>query len=656
MIPTIKKICLVKKIQSAARLGFVSARSASNARLPHIAQRRGPPALRGCVDKAYGCRDVRRIHRHTKSACCVIEKNEKHPRGWGKGLCNTSLHAVTQYTDFVYDLVGDGRGFCGILGDLGGLAMEKVKMLLLVGVLWLSAACYMELQIPRTNPADAKFAVGQPCQQNEDCSAYTVCVQNQCAKCKTTQECGAGRLCNAGRCVADPSAEVSPPEGSSPDGSVPDGSPPEVPVVPESIVPTLPKFCAVGSSISAGCILKGTYNEDLTLTANLKWLLSGVVQIGDGQTPVTLTVAAGVQVLAVQGSNASLVINTNAKLIAEGTAAKPIVFSTTDRTPDPGAWGGLLLLGKAKQNQCDADKLTPCMATYAATKTTYGGAEDEDSSGRLRYVRIEYAGAGSIPALGLWAVGSKTSISYVQIHMSLSAGLSIRGGAVDLSYLVVSHAPTYGLRWEHGWRGKAQFGVIYQVDHNADAIIGHNNEGTPNAEPRSAPMLANFSLIGTTYALQRNGDGLSLHSGTTAKIFNLLIAPFTGICLRVADQATFDQAVQVGELTGHTLIDHSLLDPTCKTKFGGIPSATADLAAEEIFTKLHTNNRVEAVRLGSATNLLRFDFRPQVTSPALTGAASTLGDPFFQVVGYIGAMNATDTPWTQGWTNTELDG
>ncbi len=533
--------------------------------------------------------------------------------------------------------------------------MARCTLLLLGGVLWLSVACYMDLQVPRTNLADPKFAVGQACQQNEDCSAFTVCVQNQCAKCNTNQQCGPGRLCNAGRCIEAP-VEAPLPDGSLPDGSLPDGSPPDGTVVPEVITPTLPKFCATGSSVSVGCILKGTYTEDIELKGSFKWILNGVVQIGDGKKPVTLTIEAGAKVLAQQSTGVALVINNHAKIIAEGTATQPIVFTTSDRTPNPGAWGGILILGKAKQNQCDADKLDPCLATHAATTTTYGGTEDADSSGVLRYVRIEYAGAGATPALGLWAVGSNTTISHIQIHMSLAAGLSIRGGTVNLSHLLVSHAPIYGLHWRHGWRGKAQFGVIYQIREDADAMIGENNEVKPEAEPRSAPMLANFSLIGVSYPVPRNGDALSLNKGTTARIYNFLLAPFSGICFRIADPETLAQAVQADELTGKTIIDYSLLDPGCRAKFGGVLDSAGLSAAEQIFTKLHANNRVVLTNLTAVTNRQRFDFRPLAGSAALSGAAPALGDSFFQVVGYIGAMNATDTPWTQGWSNTAIDG
>ncbi|RMG17497.1 MAG: hypothetical protein D6729_08750, partial [Deltaproteobacteria bacterium] len=132
------------------------------------------------------------------------------------------------------------------------------------------------------------------------------------------------------------------------------------------------------------CVLSGTITDDITLTADKKWLLRGGVFIGDDVEETVLTIEPGTTIYGEERSTGFLVITRHSKIMAEGTPEAPIVF-TSSKAPGSrarGDWGGLILNGNAQVNTGDE--------AYGEGGTGwYGGTDDDDSSGVLRYVRVE---------------------------------------------------------------------------------------------------------------------------------------------------------------------------------------------------------------------------------------------------------------------------
>jgi hypothetical protein len=139
--------------------------------------------------------------------------------------------------------------------------------------------------------------------------------------------------------------------------------------------------------------LSGDLVESQTLTSDRTWILNGPVHVKAG---ATLTIEAGTTIKGTKSPAVGLlVIEPGAKIEAVGTADAPIVFTSMaepgDRTP--GDWGGLVVLGKAPINVPGGTANVEGIEVSAAT--TYGGSDPSDSSGTLRYVRIEFAGVSS---------------------------------------------------------------------------------------------------------------------------------------------------------------------------------------------------------------------------------------------------------------------
>ncbi len=297
------------------------------------------------------------------------------------------------------------------------------------------------------------------------------------------------------------------------------------------------------------CRLLGTITEDTLLTADKNWLIKGSVFIGSTNFPTVLTIEAGTVIKGDTATNSVLVISMGSKIIAEGTVEKPIVFTSAAPVGQrvAGDWGGVVINGKARQNQCIVSE-EPCMNMGAGLTWDYGGEDDEDDSGLLRYVRIEFAGRhisyyNELDGLTLHAVGSGTTIDHVQIHHSEDDGIAFFGGTVNVSHILVTGALDDGFDWTDGWRGKAQFIVVQQHSGRSDnGLEADNSQDSPESEPRSAPVLANMTLIGAPGSGEESDIGFLFRGGTSVQLYSSVATGFNEACMDVDDIETFDLA------------------------------------------------------------------------------------------------------------------
>jgi len=179
------------------------------------------------------------------------------------------------------------------------------------------------------------------------------------------------------------------------------------------------------------CVLSGVIEEDTLLTADNQYILSGGVFIGNDIDPVTLTIEPGTTLYGESATDGFLSIRRNAQIIAEGTAEAPIVF-TSSKEPGSrarGDWGGLIINGNAPINACADDGADFCEALGEGGTGFYGGTDPEDSSGVLKYVRVEFAGTlispdNELNGIAFLGVGSGTEVDFVQVHMNADDGAS----------------------------------------------------------------------------------------------------------------------------------------------------------------------------------------------------------------------------------------
>lgn len=218
--------------------------------------------------------------------------------------------------------------------------------------------------------------------------------------------------------------------------------------------------------------ITGNITSSQTWTTGKTYVLSGRVAVTAGNT---LTIQPGVVVKGEvgTGSNASaLVIARGAKINAVGTATSPIIFTTTadeivpgqiaspNLDPDlTGLWGGVLVLGKAKGSfGGDVTEIQIEGIPASDINGLYGGTENADNSGVIKYISIRHGGANigegnEINGLTLGAVGSGTVIENVEIIGNQDDGIEFFGGTVSIKNALVWNAGDDGFDTDQAWSG-----------------------------------------------------------------------------------------------------------------------------------------------------------------------------------------------------------
>jgi hypothetical protein len=282
-------------------------------------------------------------------------------------------------------------------------------------------------------------------------------------------------------------------------------------------------------NIPSSTTLTGTINTTTTLTADKVWTLKGYVYVTDG---AKLIIQPGTTIISDISEKGALCIERGAQIIAEGTATKPIVFTSGraagERTP--GDWGGIVILGRAKTNRTSEPTIE------GGIGRPFGGTNDLDNSGVLKYVRIEYAGIASMPnseinALTLGGVGSGTIIDNVQTIYANDDAFEFFGGTVNARNLYAFATADDDFDFDFGYTGTITNGVAKrdpQFVDNGDAGNGvecDNDGAGSSATPFTHPKLYNMVLIGpnTSTALANHNLGLRFRRATQFTIKNSVI-------------------------------------------------------------------------------------------------------------------------------------
>jgi len=376
----------------------------------------------------------------------------------------------------------------------------------------------------------------------------------------------------------------------------------------------------------------GSITSNTTWTANNTYLLSGAVFVRAG---ATLTIEPGTRIVGERSSTGTLVVDRGARLVASGTESNPMVF-TSDRPNGSrarGDWGGLIINGNAPLNVPGGQK------EGEGDTGLFGGTNANDSSGVLRYVRVEFAGIEFSPdnelnGIAFQGVGAATACDHLQVHYNLDDGFEWFGGTAACKYLVATGAGDDSFDWTDGWTGRGQFWVAQQKGDDADSGFESDNlSGAVDATPRSAPTIFNVTLVGDPGSANgtQSGNGMVLRVGTGGNLRNFIVLGFKQRGVDVRDRSI--QLAQDGTLVFGNAIVHG-------NGLGSLNGYTGWANVSE-----------DNPQLGDPYNLSAPNWQPAAGSPARNGAvavASPPNDGFFEGANFIGAIGATD--WTKaGW-------
>ena len=275
--------------------------------------------------------------------------------------------------------------------------------------------------------------------------------------------------------------------------------------------------------------LSGNINTTTTLTSDKVWTLKGYVYVTDG---AKLIIQPGTTIISDVAEKGALCIERGAQIIAEGTATKPIIFTSGKAVGErsPGDWGGIIILGKAKTNRSSEPTIE------GGIGRAYGGTNDADNSGVLKYVRIEYAGIAAMPnseinALTLGGVGSGTIIENVQTVYANDDAFEFFGGTVNAKNLYAYATADDDFDFDFGYTGTITNGVAKRDPQFVDSGDAGNgvecdNDGTgSSAQPTTHPKLFNMILIGpnTSSALSNHNLGLRFRRASQFTMKNSVV-------------------------------------------------------------------------------------------------------------------------------------
>jgi hypothetical protein len=267
-----------------------------------------------------------------------------------------------------------------------------------------------------------------------------------------------------------------------------------------------------------GSVLQGNITTDLNVPTG-NYNLRGVVVVKAG---ATLTIEAGTTFTVSSADQAAgtnyLQVEQGGKLIAVGTSSSPIVF--TAQSQQIGAWGGIIINGKARINVAGGTEIAE------AGGLIYGGNDDADNSGSLKYVRVEYAGAAitggtaEYNAFSFFGVGSGTVLENLQAYKGADDAFEFFGGAVNATNLAAFGCEDDNIDWDRGYRGNLSNIWIIQP---ANGDFGFECSNLPvefNSSPRANPTVTNVTITGSGNA---NKAAFNFKEGTAGNISNVKV-------------------------------------------------------------------------------------------------------------------------------------
>ena len=436
-------------------------------------------------------------------------------------------------------------------------------------------------------------------------------------------------------------------------------------------------------AFAADVIVTGKINASTTWSADNRYLLNGYVFVTNG---ATLTIEPGTIVqgrVSTGAGAAALVICQGAKINASGTATKPIIFTSeldqlngNLKETDTGLWGGLVILGRAVINSRSdsaivAAPITDQIEGFAVSSAdipliTYGGTDDNDNSGVLRYVSVRHGGAvlgtgNEINGISMGGVGRGTTIEYCEVFANKDDSFEWYGGTVNARYLVSAFSNDDNFDYDQGYRGNLQFLFAIQTDITDDrGDRGLEFDGATAPEATATPLgggiVFNATLIGIGNQTQPNGQpgrpstAMHLRDNGAHKIYNSVFVEFSSIFRVDADeQPRIDDGGLV--FRNNTFWSHIAANNTPTGVF-----ETDSPLKPALFTDAALGNQNVDPKLRGISRKpdRKLDPRPAVGSPVLNAAVTAPANSFFTATTYRGAFG--DTNWAAGWTKLWTEG
>ncbi|WP_312398306.1 hypothetical protein [Chryseobacterium sp.] len=437
-----------------------------------------------------------------------------------------------------------------------------------------------------------------------------------------------------------------------------------------------------GNGSTENLILSGKITSNLTLKANNIYKLRGLVYVTNG---ATLTIEPGTKIVGEADKNGSLIITRGSKIMAEGTATNPIIFTSEKPSPKRGDWAGLVILGAAPtnasfNNQAGVGEIEGGINNSEGLGL-YGGTNADDNSGILKYVRVEYAGYAFLPdkevnGITFGGVGRGTTVDYVEVAYANDDSFEWFGGTVNCSHLISYKGLDDDFDTDNGFSGKIQFGIAVRDAQVADvsgsnAFESDNDANGSALTPQTSATFSNMTIIGPINSTNSSTNAGSINSlfqhalqirrNSSISVFNSV---FTGFPIGLFIDATKGTPTDNNIVNSNLAFQNNILaGNTTPIKFGPSTTSPTSYTLADLTNWYNTNGNTilqytADVKLtgawapaGTTPN-----FSPASGSPLLTGGVFTHTklSSWFTPVTYRGAVKDANDTWYAGWTNYNL--
>lgn len=429
-------------------------------------------------------------------------------------------------------------------------------------------------------------------------------------------------------------------------------------------------------AISEDVTVTDDISTNITWTTDNVYILDGLIFV---DSLATLTIQAGTAIKGLSsnqittGDGASaLIIRRGGKLMAEGTSESPIIFTSVFddlqidddlNETDRGLWGGIILLGRATTNQPTTQNQIEGIPP--TDNARYGGNDDHDNSGVLRYISIRHGGfsisgtpGDEINGLTMGAIGNGTTIEYIEVFSNFDDGYEWFGGTVNTKYLVAAFCADDAYDYDQGFRGKGQF--WFTIHGQDEAGRGGEHDGGDDNEtgqPYSIPLITNATYIGSGASSSGvAGDGndrtLYFRDNAGGKYWSSIFTEYVGHALTIEDIAGEDSRSRLenGDL---------LLQNNYWWNYGAGSTVNdvfqQDFTRDSLLAKENTLSDPGLRDISWTNGAKELDPRPELDAATANGATQP-DDSFFNNVSYYGAFDPNESLWTDGWTALDAYG
>ncbi len=435
-------------------------------------------------------------------------------------------------------------------------------------------------------------------------------------------------------------------------------------------------FVSVSTFAQKAKTILGNITSNTTFYSDTVYTLDGFVYVKNN---AVLTIQPGTIIKGKAGNRSTLIVTRNGRIEANGTANRPIVFTSEKATGlrAKGDWGGIVILGKAKINRPTDCTTCPGAAVAAseagiqnavegdvdnaAGDALYGGNDDTHNAGTLRYVRIEYAGTvitpgNEINGLTMGGIGKQTTIEYVQVSFADDDAFEWFGGTADAKYLVSHRNVDDDLDTDFGFTGRIQFALVQRDSNLYDIGTGpttngfeSDNDGSgTEAQPYTNPTFSNVTVVGPLANGKILGYSNSFNNGARIRR-NSSTSIYNSIFMGWNEGVFID-----GTRTGQKLQNDSMSfkNNILAGNLRAVNNSSASGARTKVLSQNDSIFSADGI-LGNPFNYTNPNFAPITGSPALAGASFTdarVADAFFTQTAYRGAIDPNNN-WTNCWCN-----